>query len=317
MANDNPPEAQQEESRAPFMDHLQELGKRIKRSIVAVLIGCVVAYIFSEQIFDFLSRPLLDAFRGEARLHFASPVEPFFTYLLVAVIGGLALAAPYIFYEIWGFVAPGLYPKEKRMAAPFLISSAVLFFGGIAFGYFLVFPLGFKFLLSYAYEHPGHFSLIQQVANCLNATVDVEKLHLPVASLVPTIMMQDYLSLAAKLLLAFGLIFELPIFIIFMAKIGLVTHRHLLKFARYFVVLSLLIGAILTPPDVITQVMMAVPLVTMYMLSTVAAFLITRARERREAESEAESEEETGGARTLEDLERSLPEDRWRDDRED
>lgn len=300
------------------MDHLQELGKRVRWCIVAVVVGCVVAYLFSEQLFDFLSRPLLQAFRGESRLHFASPVEPFFTYLLVAVIGGIALAAPYIFYQIWAFVAPGLYPREKRMAVPFLALSAVLFFGGIAFGYFVVFPLGFRFLLSYAYEHPGHFSLIQQVAHCLNATVDAEKLRLPVASLVPTIMMQDYLSLAAKLLLAFGLIFELPLFIVFLAKVGVVTHRHLWKFARYFVILALVIGAILTPPDVITQIMMAVPLVAMYMLSVLAAYFITRKRELREAEAEKErADQEPVGTETLEDFERSLPEDRWQDDLED
>lgn len=307
---------QQEKSRAPFMEHLLELSSRLKRCILYVVVGFVIGYIFSEQIFDFLTRPLMYAVEGEQKLHFSSPIEPFFAYLTVALIAGLFLAAPFVFVEIWRFVAPGLYPREKNVAVPFFAMSAFFFFGGVVFGYFVVFPLGFKFLLSYAYEHPGHFSIFAEVAKLLGAAVDPQKLNIPIASLQPTIMMSDYLSLVAKLLLAFGLVFELPVFIFVLAKIGLVTHRHLIRFFRYFIVIAFIIGAILTPPDVLTQVMMAIPLVIMYTAGIVVAYFITTRRERREAreyEEAGKQEPHEPRQETLEEMEARMPEDRWKD----
>jgi sec-independent protein translocase protein TatC len=279
------------EFHAPFMVHLQELATRIKWSILFILVGCVIAYLFSEQLFHLLTDPLVKAFRGDKLLHFKSPVEPFFTYLTISVIGGLALAAPFVFFQLWRFVSPGLYKRERRLVYPFLIFSSIFFFGGITFGYLVVMPLGFKFLLSYAYEQPANFSLFVQAAEWLGTQVDTSVLDIPVAALEPTIMMQDYVTLVAKLLLAFGLIFELPLFIYFLAKIGLVTHRHLIKFFRYFAVLSFLLGAALTPPDIITQVLMAVPLVVMYLAATVVAYLITRKREAHQKTRETAADE--------------------------
>lgn len=320
------------EKHAPFMAHLQELATRLKWCILFVLIGCVVAYLFSEQLFHYLTQPLVDAFEGERRLHFASPVEPFFTYLTISLVGGLILAAPVVFIQLWLFVAPGLYEREKKLVLPFVSFSALFFFGGVAFGYFIVLPLGFKFLLGYAYDQPANFSFFVQAAEWLGTQVDTTKLDVPLAALEPTIMMKDYIGLVSKLLLAFGLIFELPLFIYFLAKIGLVTHRHLIKFFRYFAVIAFLVGAALTPPDIITQVLMALPLVTMYLASTVVAYFVTKRREAAQGldleeegeEGPSEGEAYEAGAEEageeevdpLEELDSTLPDDSWDDEPE-
>lgn len=276
-------EVPEDEKHVPFMEHLQELANRVKWSIVAIVVGFLIAYFLSEPIFNALTKPLVTAFQGDKSLHFSSPTEPFFTYLTIALIGGIALAAPVIFFQLWSFIAPGLYRNEKKMVLPFLGTSVIFFFGGIAFGYLVVLPLGFEFLLNYAYDQPANFSLFQSIADWLGAKADPSKLDLPVAALEPTIMMQDYITLVMKLLLAFGIIFEMPLFIYFLARIGLVTHRHLLKFFRYFAVLAFLVGALLTPPDVITQALMAGPMLFMYSCSILVAYLVSRGRERRAA----------------------------------
>ena len=281
------------EKHAPFMEHLQELATRIKWSILAIIIGFLVAYLLSEPIFNALTQPLVAAFKGEERLHFSSPTEPFFTYLTIALIGGIALAAPVVFYQLWAFVSPGLYKKEKRMVLPFLGTSIFFFFGGIAFGYFIVLPLGFTFLLEYAYNQPANFSLIQSIAQWLGKEVDPSKLDLPVAALQATIMMQDYVSLVMKLLLAFGVVFEMPLFIYFLARIGLITHKHLIKFFRYFAVIAFLIGALLTPPDVITQALMAGPMLIMYAFSILVAYFVSRGKSKRG--DEGQDDEDSSG----------------------
>ncbi|MCD6500173.1 MAG: twin-arginine translocase subunit TatC [Deltaproteobacteria bacterium] len=310
-----------------FGDHLRELVARLRLSVVAVIVASIVAYIFSQQLFDLLVRPLMKAFPAGESLHFASPVEPFFAYLTVAVIGGVILSAPFLLYQVWAFVAPGLYPKERRIAMPFMIFTVLFFFGGVLFGYFVVLPVGFKFLIGYARNNPANFSLIHQVASWLSqwssmtVSIDQTKLSIPVAALEPTIMMKDYLGLASKLLLAFGLIFELPLFIYFLARIGLVTHRHLIKFFRYFIVIAFFVAAILTPPDVATQVLMAVPLVVMYLASTVVAYVVTRNREKRQPEVAMSLDHETSSdldreafGDPLDDLETDLPTEPWNDD---
>ena len=312
---------------AAFGDHLRELVGRLRISVVAIIVASIVAYIFSHQLFDLLVRPLMAAFSGEESLHFSSPVEPFFAYLTVAVIAGLILSAPFLLYQLWAFIAPGLYPKERRVALPFMIFTVLFFFGGVLFGYFVVLPVGFKFLIGYARDNPANFSLIHHVAAWLNqwspmaVSVDRTKLTIPMAALEPTIMMKDYLALASKLLLAFGLIFELPLFIYFLARIGMVTHRHLIKFFRYFVVIAFFVAAILTPPDVATQVLMAVPLVVMYLASTAVAYVVTRNRQKREPVVASDSDNDSppdqdpsDSGDPLDDLEAEHPSAPWTDD---
>lgn len=231
------------DEKLPFVEHLEELRKRIIICLIAIGIGFAISYAFAKEIFAFLAIPLQKALPPTSALIFTSPTEAFLTYLKTAIIAGLFLAIPAILYQVWKFIAPGLYEREKAYVTPFVISSSVLFIGGALFGYFFVFPFAFKFLMGFASD----------------------SIHA-----LPS--MREYFSLATKLLLAFGVTFETPIFIFFLAKVGIVNYAMLRKFRKYAIVLAFVIGAILTPPDVFTQVMMAVPLLILFELS----ILITR-----------------------------------------
>ena len=257
-------------------DHLNELRLRLRNALLAVIVGVLIAYAFSDLLFVWLAQPLIRAWAeanlGPPQLHFSSPIEPFFTYLKVAMIGGIFLATPVVFYQLWMFVAPGLYRTERRYVIPFTVISVVMFAGGAAFGYFVVFPYGFRFFLGFAQKNMGH---MQQVFG--------DKLSFTVGKtfeLRPTLMMGEYFGLVWRLLLAFGLVFELPLLITFLAMAGLVTHKKLWAWNPYFIVIAFIVAAVLTPPDVITQVMMAVPLVLLYNLSVVIAWYFSRRREK-------------------------------------
>jgi sec-independent protein translocase protein TatC len=206
-------------------------------------------------------------------MHFASPIEPFLTYVQVALIGGLFLASPVIFHELWKFIAPGLYRRERRYAIPFAIGSALFFIGGASFGYFVAFPLGFRFFLGFANDNLGAMQRIFGGSVEFSVGQPVE--------LSPMLMMGDYFGLVWRLLLAFGLVFELPLVISFLAIAGLVSHQRLWRFNRYFIILSFLLGAALTPPDVISQILMAGPLIVLYNASILIAWLINRRRAKR------------------------------------
>jgi sec-independent protein translocase protein TatC len=180
-------------------------------------------------------------------LIFTNLPEAFFTYLKVAFLTGIGLASPIIIYQFWMFVAPGLYEKEKRLLLPIVFLSTLFFVGGALFGYFIVFPYGFEFFLGFATE-----------------------------TIRPMPSMKEYLSFAAKLLLAFGIVFELPLVITFMAKLGLVTVPFLKRNRKYAILLFFAGAAILTPPDVVTQIMMALPLMLLYEISIIGARIFGR-----------------------------------------
>jgi sec-independent protein translocase protein TatC len=226
----------------PFTGHLEELRKRLVACFIAIGIGFVVSYGFKEKLFDILSHPLISAMGADDKLIFTGLPEAFFTYLKVALLSGFMLAAPVILYQFWMFVAPGLYQKEKRLIVPIVFLSSVFFVGGALFGYFVVFPFGFKFFLGFASE-----------------------------TIQPLPSMKEYLSFSAKLLLAFGLVFELPLVITFLAKLGIVSVDFLKKNRKYALILFFAGAAILTPPDVVTQIMMAVPLMLLYEISILGA----------------------------------------------
>ena len=223
------------EEKQPFLSHLEELRRRLIICAIAVGVGFAICYGFAERLFDVLVLPLKEVLPKDTHLIYTSLPEMFFIYLKVAFIAGLLLATPVIFYQLWLFIAPGLYQKEKRLVIPFVASSTLLFVGGALFGYFLVFPFGFKFFLAY-------------VSDYIKALPSV----------------REYFSLSVKMLFAFGIIFELPVVIFFLAKIGLVTPQFLKKNRKYAVLLAFIVGAILTPPDVFSQCMMAVPLLVLY-----------------------------------------------------
>jgi len=231
-----------DQDKIPFTAHLEELRKRLITCFVAVGIGFVLSYGFKEKLFQILTRPLIGVMQAGDKLIFTGLPEAFFTYLKVAFLFGIILAAPVIFYQFWMFVAPGLYDKEKRLMFPIVFLSTVFFVGGAFFGYFIVFPYGFKFFLGFA--------------------SDIIK---------PLPSMREYLSFASKLLLAFGLVFELPLIITFLAKLGMVSVSFLKKNRKYALLLFFVGAAILTPPDVVTQIMMALPLMVLYEISIVGA----------------------------------------------
>ena len=184
---------------------------------------------------------------ADDKLIFTGLPEAFFTYLKVAFLSGIMLSTPIILYEFWMFVAPGLYQKEKRLLLPIVFLSTFFFLGGSLFGYFIVFPFGFKFFLGFASE-----------------------------TIQPLPSMKEYLGFSAKLLLAFGLVFELPLIITFLSKMGLVTVDYLKKNRKYALLLFFAGAAILTPPDVVTQIMMALPLMILYEISIIGAKIFSK-----------------------------------------
>jgi sec-independent protein translocase protein TatC len=223
------------DEKQPFLSHLEELRKRLVVCAIGVGVGFGIAYIFSERLFQLLVAPLKAVMPEGDQLIFTNLPEMFFAYLKVAFIAGILAAAPLIFYELWMFIAPGLYQKEKKMVIPFVVSSTILFVGGALFGYFVVFPFGFKFFIGFS-----------------NETVKA----------LPSV--KQYFSFSIKLLFAFGAVFELPVIIFFLSKMGIVTPQFLRQKRKYAILLTFTLGAILTPPDVITQCMMAAPLIVLY-----------------------------------------------------
>lgn len=235
-------EPSQENTKLPFTGHLDELRKRIIVSFISVGVGFAISYAFKEKLFQILMRPLISVMKAGDKLIFTGLPEAFFTYLKVAFLSGLMLSTPIILYQFWMFVAPGLYRKEKRLMFPIVILSSIFFIGGALFGYFIVFPFGFKFFLSFATE-----------------------------TIQPLPSMKEYLSFSAKLLIAFGLVFELPLVLTFLSRLGIVSVAFLKKNRKYALLLFFAGAAILTPPDVVTQVMMALPLMVLYEISIIGA----------------------------------------------
>jgi sec-independent protein translocase protein TatC len=266
-----------EEKVMSFIEHLAELRTRLVRAALGVVVCALVAYLFAETLFVWLAQPLIQAWQeaglGPPRLHFANPIEPFFTYLKIALVVGLFAASPIVFYQLWRFVAPGLYRHEKKYALPFAALSGLCFLGGACFGYFIVFPVGFRFFLGFANDNMGSMQRLLGRSLRVSAGQPFE--------LTPTLMMGEYFGLVWRLLLAFGLVFELPLVVVFLAMAGLVNHRSLWRFNRYFIVVAFVLGAMLTPPDVITQAMMSAPLVVLYNLSILFAWIFERRRQRR------------------------------------
>ncbi|MDL1967848.1 MAG: twin-arginine translocase subunit TatC [Deltaproteobacteria bacterium] len=231
-----------EDEKMPFTGHLEELRNRLVICFIAIGTGFIISYGFKEKIFHYLTIPLISVMQEDDKLIFTGLPEAFFTYLKVSLLSGLMLAAPVLLYQFWLFVAPGLYGKEKKLLIPIVFLSSFFFIGGALFGYFIVFPFGFKFFLGFATE-----------------TIKA----------LPS--MREYLNFSSKLLLAFGLVFELPLVITFLARLGIVTVEFLKKNRKYALLLFFVFAAILTPPDVVTQIMMAFPLMLLYEISILGA----------------------------------------------
>ena len=267
--------------RMPFVEHLRELRDRLRNAVLALIGGFFLAYSFKEDLFILMVKPLLPVLArleqegkpgAEGALYFNSAIEPFWTYFSMSLWAGIFISSPFIFYQVWKFISPGLYKNERRFGIAFAIASAVCFIGGALFCYVLVLPQVLEFLISFATA-----DLAKQSA-LINEAAPGAKL-----SLVPLLTMQQYLSFVRKLLLGFGVVFELPLFIFFLSLIGMVTHRGLWRFNRWWIVISFVMAAALTPPDVVSQLLMAAPLIVLYNLSIGISFIVTRRREAKEA----------------------------------
>ena len=262
-----------DDTRQPLLEHLAELRKRLRNAAIALIIATCITFWWSQELYVLLARPLIAAWRnaglGGAEMNFRSLTEPFWVYFELALWSGVFLASPFIFHQIWRFIAPGLYAKEKRIAVPFAVTSALCFIGGAAFCYAFVLPAAFKFFLSYASANASRMKSVLGFADL----ADPMKMN-------ATLFMSEYLDLTTRFMLGFGLVFELPLLIFFLSMIGLVTHRSLWKFNKYAVVLAFVIGGVLTPgPDAVSQLLMAGPLIVLYNISILVAYVVTKRRE--------------------------------------
>ena len=235
----------------PLTEHLRELRTRLIRSIIAFLIAAGVSFYFARQVFEALKYPVVKSY-PEVELITLSPTEPLFILIKIALTVGLILASPVILFELWRFVEPALYPNEKKLFIPLLLSSILLFVLGGFFGYFAVLPVALKFLLGLGFSQ-------------LAAT--------------PYLSVNLYISFVLKMLIAFGIAFEMPIFLYMLQRAGVVTEEQLKKFRRYFIVVAFLVGALIAP-DVATQVLMAIPLLVLYEISILLGKMARRGKER-------------------------------------
>jgi len=258
-----------DEKRMSFLEHLVELRVRLRNAALAFLAAMIASFIFVQQYFDWLTRPVRAGLRDaghEMNFYARSLTEPFWVYMKLALVGGLLVSAPFIFYELWRFVAPGLYRKERRIGILISVSTAVCFIGGAVFAYALL-------------SRPAAYYLTQL---CTTFAGD-----LPFK--LDTLLMMDEIANFQMLTLAgTGLAFELPVVLSILGWVGIVSSRALLKFDKYAIVLSFLVGAVVTPStDPFTQTLLALPIFVLYNLSILVVWLLERARRKREAATEA------------------------------
>ncbi|MDT8328622.1 MAG: twin-arginine translocase subunit TatC [Roseovarius sp.] len=264
-----------EDSSAPLIEHLAELRTRLIHSVVAFIIGMVICFTMATPIFNFLTEPLCSvlADRGQdCDLIFISPQEGFFVAIKVSLLGGFMLAFPYIANQMWRFVAPGLYKSEKGAFLPFLVASPFMFILGASFAFYVVTPLAYDFFLGFQ-QFGGEGEAVDGVKGAAPLSVVFQGSA------------QEYLSLTIKFIVAFGMCFQLPVLLTLMGKAGLVSAVGLRSVRKYAVVAILILAALVTPPDVITQVIL---FVVVYGLYEISIQLVARVERKREAELRAQ-----------------------------
>ena len=226
--------------RMPLLAHLTELRGRLIRCVIAIILGFAIAYFAADWLFAALTWPLHEAARGRTVLLIGTGVgEAFFTKIKVALIAGLFLACPVVFYEIWKFIAPGLYETERSMAKPFVVFATLFFVAGGYFCWAVVFKIGYAFFLD-QYQSIG---------------------------VTPTIRISEYLAFSSKLLIAFAITFEMPIFAFFLTRLGIVDYRMMIRHFRYAILIIFIIAVALTPPDMVSPFLLAIPLLALYGIS--------------------------------------------------
>jgi len=254
-----------ESSKMPLIEHLIELRNRLLWSIGALVVGFVLCYLVAEEMYRFLVQPLADLMEGQPgrRMIYTALHEAFFTQLKVAFFGSVCLTFPIVAGQLWAFIAPGLYKKERRAFLPFLLATPILFVMGAALVYYLIFPLAWQFFMSF--ETAG--------AEGTLAIVMEPKVN-------------EYLSLVMKLIFAFGLSFQLPVVLMLMARAGMVTSKGLAEKRKYAVVLTFATAALLTPPDIISQIGLGIPILLLYEISILGTKLVEKKRAEREVADE-------------------------------
>jgi sec-independent protein translocase protein TatC len=242
-----------------FLEHLDELRKRIIHAVVAIGIGFLIACFFIQPIFEFIMRPLKDALPRGGTLIFTEPTEAFVLYIKIAAIAGLMMASPAVMTQVWLFIAPGLYQHEKRLAIPFVLMSSVCFVGGAAFSHYVVFPLTWKFFVSFTTDY---------------------------LTFMPRI--EPAFGLYMKMLLAFGLVFQMPTLVLFLARMGVITARFMVRNMKYAVLIIFVAAAVLTPSgDAFTQTAMAAPMFGLYLVSILLAWMFGKKKAHVTDESES------------------------------
>ncbi len=263
-----------EAHKMPLLDHLIELRQRMLYSVVALFVAFLICFYFAQELFDFLVQPLADLLKeregvhGARRMIFTDLTEVFFTHIKIAFFFGAFASSPIFLTQLWLFVAPGLYRNEKGAFAPFLIASPILFFLGGALVYFVLFPLAWSFFLSF-----------ETLASSDTLAIELEA------------KVAEYLSLVMKLIFAFGFCFQLPILMTLMARVGLATSKGMAEKRKYAVVGVFIVAAVITPPDPISQLSLAIPIIVLYEISILMAKLV----EKKKAEAEDELDDEFGG----------------------
>lgn len=254
-----PPTAE-ELARMSLMEHLEELRKRILYSVVALAVAFMPCWVYVQKIFDFLAAPIHRIQPG-LKLAFLGLTDPFILYFKVAALTAVFLASPFLLYQVWAFVAPGLYRKERMLAIPFVFFTTIFFLSGGAFAYYVAFPFAARFLLG--------------MGQNFQAVITIEK----------------YFGFLLTVILGLGLMFELPVLILLLSLIGVVTPRFLLRYFRHAVVIIFIVAAIITPtPDVVNLCIFAVPALGLYLLGVGAAFFAERFRKKKAVETAAELE---------------------------
>ena len=259
---DDDDEGAEDDEPMSLMGHLNELRRRLFRIVIIVILGFVAFYGVSEQLYAYLSAPLRACLPEGSKLVYTSPQGAFFTYMKVALVASLFGTSPFSFYQIWAFIAPGLYREEKRAVLPLAFFSSIFFLAGASFCFLLVFPIAFQFFMGFATD-----------------------------TIVPMISVEEYLSFALKLLIAFGVVFEMPLFAYFLARFGVLTPEFMRRSRRYAVLVIFIVAAILTPPDVFSQVLMALPMLLLYEVSIYVASAAYPKKKKQETEDASEEKE--------------------------
>ena len=243
---------ERESGKMSFLEHLDELRKRILRVILYIGIGFAASFYFAPRIYEFLAIPVKRSLPEGYELVFTKVTEPFALFVKVAILAGIFLTIPFTLHEVWKFISPGLYQKEKRYVIPFLLSSVLLFLGGGAFAYYIVLPRAYNFLLGIG------------------------------EGFTPMITVREYMDLTNTIILGFGLVFEMPVIVAFLSLFGLVTGKFLLSKFKYAVLIIFILAAIISPtPDAITQTLYAGPMVLLYLVSVIVAYIFGWRRKRK------------------------------------